>query len=76
MIRQNEIHCFAFKGPHVCWEMHNMEEVTNSERVKGDKNTRALIVGIAKYQTRKTSGFLCPKSRISQRTAFYINDRF
>ena len=53
-IRRNEIYCSAFKGTHVCWEIQNVEEVTASEKVKGEKNVRALIVGIAKYQKRKT----------------------
>lgn len=75
-IRQNEIYCPAFKGTHVCWEIHNVEEVTVSERVNGEKNMRALIVGIAKHQTKKTRGFLCPKSRICQRTGFSINEGF
>lgn len=56
-IRWNEIYCSASKGTYVCWEIQNVGEVTISEKVKGEKNMRALIVGNVKYQTRKTRGF-------------------
>lgn len=43
-IIRNEIYCSASKGTYVCWEIQ--EEVTISQRVKGEKNMRRLIVGL------------------------------
>lgn len=75
-IRWNEMYSSAVTGTYLCCEIQNGEEDKVSGRIKGEKSKRALIAGIAKYQTRKIWVFLCAKSRLSQRTGFYINGGF
>lgn len=52
-IRWNEMYSSAVTGTYVCREIQDGEEVKLSGKIKGEKSKRALIAGIAKYQTRK-----------------------